>query len=271
MATDFSLHNAARNGDLVAVTAAIGEKANLDARDQHQRTPLMLAAWAGHKNIVKALIAAGAQVTLGASDNMNALHFAAQKGHTECARLLITAGIKVNSKNSRSGANALIFATQHGHKDLVALLLKRDANPLATTKAGKTARDMCKEENVEIKEMLEAAEAELAEAKAAEIQKRKERNAERFAPIRTSNMVPNGGDNDTVDAAIGPDLGPLAAAEARNKQEEEAVAVGSRGDGGSDGGGEKQKREESEEQRPAPVAKKPRVEMNYDEEDFDAS
>ncbi|KAG7667340.1 hypothetical protein Ndes2526B_g04152 [Nannochloris sp. 'desiccata'] len=257
-----SLHNAARNGDLVAVTAAVGEKANLDARDQHQRTPLMLAAWAGHKNIVKALIAAGVNVTLGASDNMNALHFAAQKGHAECARLLITAGIKVNSKNARTGANSLIMSSQQGHKDVVALLLKRDANPLATTKAGKTARDMCKEGCDDIREMLEAAEAEVAEAKAAEIQNRKERNAERFAPTKPTSTIGTVAApiKPTADAdAIGPDLGPFAATKESNG--EEAVA----GTGGGDG--EKQKREL--EEGPA-VAKKPRVEMNYDEEDFES-
>jgi len=255
-----SLHIAARNGDLVAVTAAIGDKENLDARDQHQRTPLMLAAWAGNKNIVKALIAAGVNVTLGASDNMNALHFAAQKGHSECARLLITAGIKVNSKNARTGANSLIMSAQQGHKDVVALLLKRDANPLATTKSGKTARDMCKEGRDDIKEMLEAAEAEVAEAKAAEIQKRKERNAERFAPTK-----PNTGTDGTAGAApvehaaelaIGPNLGPFAAVK-ESKGEEVSVAAGN----------EKQKREQ--EERPA-EAKKPRIEMNYDEEDFES-
>jgi hypothetical protein len=262
-----SLHNAARNGDLVAVTAAIGEKANLDARDQHQRTPLMLAAWAGHKNIVKALIAAGVNVTLGASDNMNALHFAAQKGHAECARLLITAGIKVNSKNARTGANSLIMSAQQGHKDVVALLLKRDANPLATTKAGRTARDMCKEGCEDIREMLEAAEAEVAEAKAAEIQKRKERNAERFAPSKLNGNAGTAAADcaePTDQAAIGPYLGPFAVA--NESKGGEVDVSGSVGIGGNEGG-ERQKRKQEES---LAVAKKPRVEMNYDEEDFES-
>jgi ankyrin repeat protein len=250
-----SLHNAARNGDLAVITAAIDEKANLDVRDQHQRTPLMLAAWAGHKEIVKALISAGVNVGLGASDNMNALHFAAQKGHAECARMLITAGIKVNSKNARTGANALIMAAQHGHKDAVELLLKRGANPIATTKAGKTARDMCKGGCDDIKEILEAAETAAAEAKEAEIQKRKDRNAERFAPIKSA-------EPSVADAPIGPDLGPFAAAEKERESEKEE------GKEQVEGGDEKQKRTQHEE-RPTD-AKKPRVAMNYDEEDFDA-
>jgi hypothetical protein len=260
-----SLHNAARNGDLVAITAAIGEKTNLNARDQHQRTPLMLAAWAGHENIVRALILAGAHAALGASDNMNALHFAAQKGHAECARLLITAGIKVNSKNSRTGANALIMASQHGHSDVVSVLLKRDANPLATNKAGKTARDMCKEGCDEIREMLEEAEVEAGKAKMAEILKRKEKNAERFAPLKPS-TAGDGTDSavaeepGVLDAPIGPDLGPFAAAGTGIEQAEVAGAVE---EVGGDG---KQKREQ--EEQPAPgVAKKPRVEINYDDYD----
>lgn len=43
----YELHNAARNGDVEALTRLIGTKANLNARDQHSRTPLHMAAWAG--------------------------------------------------------------------------------------------------------------------------------------------------------------------------------------------------------------------------------
>ncbi len=41
------------------------------------------------------MLAAGAQPSAAAGDDMNPLHFAAQKGHTEIVRLLLNAGKSV--------------------------------------------------------------------------------------------------------------------------------------------------------------------------------
>ena len=59
-----NLHEACRSGDVLALTKAIGEGANLNQRDKHARTPLHMAAWAGQVECVKALLAAGVQVGL---------------------------------------------------------------------------------------------------------------------------------------------------------------------------------------------------------------
>ena len=233
MGTD--LHHAARTGDLVAVTGAIAEGADLDVRDQYSRTPLILAAWSGHLNCVKVLIAANAQVNLGAQDDMNALHFAVQKGNLECVKYLLESGAKVNSKNGRNGNNALIMAAQHGHKEVVELLLKKKADPSARNRAGKTARQMCKEGEEEIAALLEGAEKQRAQQLAEEAKKRKEKNAKRtFAPqvavpvLEKSEMI-----------------GPSAPPQSESTQ----VPV----------------LEESIPQ--LPVAKKPKVTLNYDDDD----
>lgn len=226
-----ALHNAARSGNLVALTGAIAEGANLDVRDQHSRTPLILAAWAGHINCVKALIAGGAKVNLGAQDDMNALHFAVQKGNTECVRwLLEEGGAKINSKNSRTGSSPLMMAAQHRHKDLVELLLKKKADPLAKNKQGKTAREMCDEADEDIISMLEAAEEKRAEALAEEAKKRKERNDSRLV------ATPRETEKATV---AGPALAPQIGSQA---PQEETISE-------------------------QPVSKKPKVMLNYDEDD----
>lgn len=62
----FALHDAARSGDIATLTSLIGQGANLDQKDRINRTPLHLAAWAGHADCVKALIAAGCKVGAGA-------------------------------------------------------------------------------------------------------------------------------------------------------------------------------------------------------------
>lgn len=67
------------------------------------------AAWAGQKDAVQLLIAAGAQLSAAATDDINALHFASQKGHQEVCRLLINSGLHVNGR-SRKGQTPLHFA-----------------------------------------------------------------------------------------------------------------------------------------------------------------
>lgn len=57
-----------------------------------RRTALHLAAYAGHLEGVKALLAAGAQPGAAAQDDMNALHFAALKGHAPVIKWLLNEG-----------------------------------------------------------------------------------------------------------------------------------------------------------------------------------
>jgi ankyrin repeat protein len=45
--TNTDLHTAVRNGDVAALQAAIAAGADINTKDQHKRSPLVLAAWAG--------------------------------------------------------------------------------------------------------------------------------------------------------------------------------------------------------------------------------
>ena len=80
------LHAAARAGDAATIAATVKEfqeknaAAAVDARDEHGRTALHLACWAGHGGATRALLEAGAAPGLGAADDVTALHFAAQAG-----------------------------------------------------------------------------------------------------------------------------------------------------------------------------------------------
>ena len=56
------------------------DEAWVDARDKQGRTALHHASIRGDPSIVEMLVAAGADVSLGAVDNMTARHFAAKKG-----------------------------------------------------------------------------------------------------------------------------------------------------------------------------------------------
>ena len=94
------LHVAARTGDLDALSALLASnhhhhrndaaknntKKNtalkfIDERDVHGRTALHLAAWANEKAIAERLLDSGADVSVGAADGVQAIHFACMKGH----------------------------------------------------------------------------------------------------------------------------------------------------------------------------------------------
>ena len=89
----FALHNAAREGDDVALKALVAQGSSLSVRDKHSRTPLHLSAWAGHLECCKLLVEHGADKSSAAMDDTTALHFAAQKGHLEVVRFLLNEGM----------------------------------------------------------------------------------------------------------------------------------------------------------------------------------
>lgn len=199
------IHTSAREGNQTNINLLITYGADLNVKDRHSRTPLHLAAWAGHLFTVQSLLETGkCDVNLNAVDDMNALHFAAQKGHLEVCKALLNAGIAVNSKN-RKGMNALHLAAQGGHAELVRYLIKRKANPLAENKRGQTALDLSKSD--ELKQVLE--EASAAAREAARLKSAKTQKPQQKPPQKRAAPVDFGGDDydeeaEDMPAMIGP-------------------------------------------------------------------
>ena len=61
------------------------------ANNKHGWTPLRVASWAGHIEVVRELLARGASPGLAAAGGSTALFHAATKGHAAIARLLLAA------------------------------------------------------------------------------------------------------------------------------------------------------------------------------------
>lgn len=141
------LHAAARSGDLHAVHRILSSNPlALNSRDKHSRTPLHLAAWSGHKDIVD-FLCKKADVGAAAMDDMGAIHFAAQKGHVDVIQILLASGVSVKSTN-RKGMTALHYAVQGSHVELVKYLMKKGANADAKNNVGKTPSDLASNEEV---------------------------------------------------------------------------------------------------------------------------
>jgi ankyrin repeat protein len=95
---------------------------------------LILAAQEGHIDVVKALLANGADINAQNSDGDTALIFAVRGGHIDVVKALLDKGADINAKNS-DGDTALILAVRGGHVDVVNALLAYKVD-------GKVAIDM---------------------------------------------------------------------------------------------------------------------------------
>jgi ankyrin repeat protein len=84
------LHDAARRGDVRKAKALLKAGADLNARDEHNRsTPLAWAAKFGHLKMVKFLLKRGAAKRLSDDpDWATPLAWALKRGHAEIAKLL---------------------------------------------------------------------------------------------------------------------------------------------------------------------------------------
>jgi ankyrin repeat protein len=113
------------NGDHGTVTRLIDlPNINAYSPDRDGRTPLWMAAWRGHTNVVKLLLDRGAEGNGG--DFSNALLAASITGHGGVVKLLLDIGANVNSRSAFYG-NALQAASDRGHEEIVKLLLENGA------------------------------------------------------------------------------------------------------------------------------------------------
>ena len=143
----------ARTGSVDAVQALLAARADANAREPlRDQTALMWAVAQGHVNVVRVLIAHGADVQARSSvtrvrinranpnditaamvgevsqGGSTPLLFAARQGDAQVADVLLAAGAPVNDV-APDGTSALTMAVHGNHTALARLLLDRQANP----------------------------------------------------------------------------------------------------------------------------------------------
>jgi ankyrin repeat protein len=120
------LHQAARSGDLRAVTDLLGAGTDPEALDQGPNgwTPLLHAIHKDQLQTVRLLLARGADPNRLAANGTSALNLAASQGELEIVRTLLAAGARVEG---HSAIAAVLNAAAGGHTEVVRTLI--EANP----------------------------------------------------------------------------------------------------------------------------------------------
>lgn len=149
---------AVQKNDVTRMQALIADGADVNELDPNGDAPLVMAAYLGHTEIVRLLLAAGADVTaVDPGMKATALHAAAYAGRTDAARLLIDAGIDIDKQGPKNGYTALHDAIWENNIDTARVLIEAGANLRLKSHNGETPLDFARSRHrKEIVAMLEA-------------------------------------------------------------------------------------------------------------------
>ncbi len=104
----------------------INSGANIHARCNEKNTALIKAAWNGSTESLKVLLEFNADVNAKEIAGMNSLMIASFWGHLGIIKLLVESGSVINEKNDEHMA-ALSYAKEQGHTEIIQYLLKNGA------------------------------------------------------------------------------------------------------------------------------------------------
>lgn len=157
-----TLLDAIQSGD-VAATRSLATRNAVNARGEGGVTPLMLAAGFGQREVVAALLAAGADVNAADERGFTALFYGchngdADRGYPDVVEALLAAGADKEAKIGY-GVRPLMYAAGNGEAGVVEALLAAGADPMARNDGGRTALMMVKDRDyVDVINILHEAE-----------------------------------------------------------------------------------------------------------------
>jgi ankyrin repeat protein len=122
------IHKAAETGDFTKVKMLVEKNPELiKTLNSEGETPLHLAIWEGHEEIVKLLLSMIKDVNLKNASENTLLFYTAYQGRKNIARLLLDRGARFDQKNIY-GRYPVHYAAREGHKGVLELLIENGAN-----------------------------------------------------------------------------------------------------------------------------------------------
>jgi ankyrin repeat protein len=124
------LHLAAANGHKGVVEFLLMNKADVKAKDNAGSTPLHQAAAAeGQRtDLVEILLAHDADVNAADKRGLTPLHYATLANNLEVIKSLLAHGANINAKDNKAGHTPLILAVAKGDRGMVEALLANGAD-----------------------------------------------------------------------------------------------------------------------------------------------
>ncbi|XP_061098170.1 ankyrin repeat domain-containing protein 6b isoform X1 [Conger conger] len=131
------LHLASYKGHIEVVRILLKAGCDLDIQDDGDQTALHRAAVVGNSDVISALIQEGCAQDRQDKDGNTALHEVSWHGFSQSVKLLVKAGANVHAKN-KAGNTALHLACQNGHAQSSRLLLLGGSRPDSKNNVGDT-------------------------------------------------------------------------------------------------------------------------------------
>ncbi|XP_046348321.2 ankyrin repeat domain-containing protein 27-like [Haliotis rufescens] len=120
------LRDASYAGNLEKVKRILSQGVDVNCR-RWGWTPVMRAAWRGHRDVVELLVGEGADVSLVDGGGNNALHFACYRGHLETVKFVLSLHVVDIDARNNYGRTAADLARRGGHTRVLDLLVSRGA------------------------------------------------------------------------------------------------------------------------------------------------
>jgi ankyrin repeat protein len=123
------IHDACKAGDLGQVKALLAKDPSLlQAKTEEGKSPLHMATGWGQVEIVKYLIAVGADIHAVNNNGGNPIHVAGSQNQPECARILVAHGARINAKQGKTGSTPLLIAVFKGNHEVARVLVELGAD-----------------------------------------------------------------------------------------------------------------------------------------------
>ncbi|XP_071116431.1 uncharacterized protein [Haliotis cracherodii] len=123
-----TLHWACRGGDVETVEFVLSlNVVDINSRGGRSRTPVMRAAFRGHRDVVKLLVSNGADVSLVDVVGNNTLHWACWSGDVETVEFVLSLNVVDIDARNNSGETAADRARLRGRQRVVELLKSHGA------------------------------------------------------------------------------------------------------------------------------------------------